>query len=66
MVVELRRVRRGAVIVFTALAAVSEIVLPLTFAAVLAVMFKPFVGRSSATGSSPAWPPAWSSSVCSC
>jgi putative heme transporter len=32
------------VIVVTALAAVSEIVLPLTFAAVLAIVFKPLVG----------------------
>ena len=32
------------VIVITALAAVSEIVLPLTFAAVLAVIFKPLAG----------------------
>jgi predicted PurR-regulated permease PerM len=31
-------------IVVTALAAVSEIVLPLTFAAVLAIVFKPLVG----------------------
>src|SRR6478609_1163298 len=34
----------AAVIVVAALAAVSEIVLPLTFAAVLAVIFKPLVG----------------------
>jgi putative heme transporter len=34
----------AAIIVVTALAAVSEIVLPLTFAAVLAVIFKPAVG----------------------
>jgi putative heme transporter len=34
----------AAIIVFTALAAVSEIVLPMTFAAVLAVVFKPLVG----------------------
>jgi len=33
----------AAIIVFTALAAVSEIVLPMTFAAVLAVVFKPLV-----------------------
>ena len=31
----------ASIIVFTALAAVSEIVLPMTFAAVLAVVFKP-------------------------
>lgn len=34
----------ASIIVFTALAAVSEIVLPMTFAAVLAVVFKPLVG----------------------
>jgi predicted PurR-regulated permease PerM len=34
----------ATIIVFTALGAVSEIVLPLTFAAVLAVIFKPLVG----------------------
>jgi putative heme transporter len=34
----------AAVIVVAALAAVSEIVLPLTFAAVLAVIFRPLVG----------------------
>ncbi len=34
----------ASAIVLTGLAAVSEIVLPMTFAAVLAVMFKPFVG----------------------
>jgi putative heme transporter len=34
----------AAIIVFVALAAVSEIVLPMTFAAVLAVVFKPLVG----------------------
>jgi putative heme transporter len=34
----------AAVIVFTALGAVSEIILPLTFAAVLAVIFRPLVG----------------------
>lgn len=34
----------AAIIVVAALAAVSEIVLPLTFAAVLAVIFKPLVG----------------------
>jgi putative heme transporter len=34
----------AAIIVVVALAAVSEIVLPLTFAAVLAVIFKPLVG----------------------
>ena len=33
----------AAIIVFVALAAVSEIVLPLTFAAVLAIIFKPLV-----------------------
>jgi putative heme transporter len=35
----------AAVIVILALAAVSEIALPMTFAAVLAVVFKPLVGR---------------------
>ena len=34
----------ATIIVVAALAAVSEIVLPLTFAAVLAVIFKPLVG----------------------
>ena len=33
----------ASIIVFVALAAVSEIVLPLTFAAVLAIIFKPLV-----------------------
>lgn len=37
-------------IVVVALAAVSEIVLPLTFAAVLAVIFKPLVGRLEGHG----------------
>ena len=37
----------ATVIVVLALAAVSEIVLPLTFAAVLAVIFKPVVGTLS-------------------
>ena len=41
------------VIVLTALAAVSEIVLPMTFAAVLAVMFKPFVGTLQRHGLKP-------------
>ncbi len=35
----------ATIIVVTALAAVSEIVLPLLFAAVLAVVFKPLVGK---------------------
>jgi putative heme transporter len=35
----------AAAIVFTALGAVSEIALPMTFAAVLAVIFKPLVGK---------------------
>jgi putative heme transporter len=34
----------ASIIVFIALAAVSEIVLPMTFAAVLAIIFRPFVG----------------------
>jgi len=34
----------ATIIVVVALAAVSEIVLPMTFAAVLAVIFKPLVG----------------------
>jgi hypothetical protein len=38
----------ATIIVVLALAAVSEIVLPLTFAAVLAVIFKPLVGTSAA------------------
>jgi predicted PurR-regulated permease PerM len=43
MGVELRGFVAASIIVFVALAAVSEIVLPLTFAAVLAVIFKPLV-----------------------
>ena len=43
----------ASVIVLTALAAVSEIVLPMTFAAVLAVMFKPFVGTLQRHGLKP-------------
>ena len=43
----------ASVIVLTALAAVSEIVLPTTFAAVLAVMFKPFVGTLQRHGLKP-------------
>jgi putative heme transporter len=41
-------------IVVTALAAVSEIVLPLTFAAVLAIVFKPLVGSLERRGLRPA------------
>ena len=64
--VELRGVVVATVIVVTAFGAVSEIVLPLLFAAVLAVVFKPVVGNApSAAGSSPPSPPAWSSSACS-
>ena len=47
----------ATIIVVTALGAVSEIVLPLLFAAVLAVIFKPVVGSLNATGSSRASPP---------
>ena len=43
----------ASVIVFTALAAVSEIVLPMTFAAVLAVVFKPLVGTLGRHGVKP-------------
>jgi predicted PurR-regulated permease PerM len=43
MGVELRGFVAASIIVFVALAAVSEIVLPLTFAAVLAIIFKPVV-----------------------
>jgi putative heme transporter len=43
----------AAIIVVTALGAVSEIVLPLTFAAVLAVIFKPFVGTLRRHGFKP-------------
>ena len=53
------------IIVVVALAAVSEIMLPLTFAAVLAIVFKPLVGSLDATGSGPPWPRAWSCSDCS-
>ena len=52
-------------IVVTALAAVSEIVLPLMFAAVLPWSSNPSSGASNATASSPPLPPAWSSSACS-
>ena len=43
----------AAAIVFTALGAVSEIILPLTFAAVLAVIFKPLVGTLGRHGVKP-------------
>ncbi len=43
----------ASIIVFTALAAVSEIVLPMTFAAVLAVVFKPLVGTLGRHGVKP-------------
>ncbi len=43
----------ASIIVFLALAAVSEIMLPMTFAAVLAVVFKPLVGRLGARGLKP-------------
>jgi predicted PurR-regulated permease PerM len=43
----------AAIIVVTALGAVSEIVLPLTFAAVLAVIFKPMVGSLRSRGLKP-------------
>ena len=43
----------AAIIVVTALGAVSEIVLPLTFAAVLAVIFKPLVGSLRRRGFKP-------------
>ena len=43
----------ASIIVLTALAAVSEIVLPMTFAAVLAVVFKPFVGTLQRHGIKP-------------
>ena len=56
----------AAVIVFLALGAVSEIVLPMTFAAVLGSSSSRWSVSSSGTGSSPAWPLASSSSVCSC
>ena len=41
------------IIVFTALGTVSEIVLPLTFAAVLAICFKPLVGTLQRHGWKP-------------
>ena len=44
----------AAIIVVTALGAVSEIILPLVFAAVLAVIFKPFVGSLVRHGFKPA------------
>ncbi|MEK8226715.1 hypothetical protein NKG05_12385 [Oerskovia sp. M15] len=40
----------AAVIIVYALAAVSEIILPLTFAAVLAVCFKPVAASCNAMG----------------
>src|SRR5687768_641505 len=43
----------AGIIVVTALAAVSEIVLPLLFAAVLAVIFKPLVGKLGRHGLKP-------------
>ena len=43
----------AAIIVVTALGAISEIVLPLTFAAVLAVIFKPMVGTLRRHGFKP-------------
>ena len=43
----------ATIIVVVALAAVSEIVLPLTFAAVLAVVFKPLVGKLQRRGLKP-------------
>jgi len=43
----------ATIIVFTALGAVSEIILPLTFAAVLAVIFKPLVGTLQRHGFKP-------------
>ena len=43
----------ATMIVVTALGAVSEIVLPLIFAAVLAVVFKPFVGKLERRGLKP-------------
>ena len=55
----------ATVIVVVAFGAVSEIVLPLLFAAVLAVVFKPLVGYLDAAGSSRPSAPAWSSSACS-
>ena len=53
LVVELRGVVIAGVIVFGALAAVSEIVLPMTFAAVLAVVFRPFLGTLQRRGLKP-------------
>ncbi len=43
----------ASIIVFVGLAAVSEIVLPMTFAAVLAVVFKPLVGTLQRRGVKP-------------
>ena len=49
----------AVIIVVLALGAVSEIVLPMTFAAVLAVIFKPLVGDPPAPRvQAHAWPPA--------
>jgi hypothetical protein len=55
----------AAVIVAVALAAVSEIVLPLTFAAVLAVIFKPLARTLQRHRWKPSLAAARSSSACS-
>ena len=55
----------AAIIVVVALGAVSEIVLPLTFAAVLAIVFRPLVGILQRHRFRPTLAAAWSSSVCS-
>ena len=54
------------IIIVTALGAVSEIVLPMTFAVVLAVIFKPMAESLERHKFKPTLPPAWSCSVCWC
>ena len=56
----------AAVIVAIVLGAVSEIALPMLFAAVLAIIFKPLVGVLQRHKLKPPWLPARSCSDCSC
>ena len=53
-----------AIILVSALGAVSEIVLPMTFAAVLAIVFKPTVGALRRRGMKATLRPASWSSAC--
>ena len=54
----------ASIIVVAALAAVNEIVLPMTFAAVLAVIFKPIAGVLTRHRINRRLPPDWSYSAC--